>query len=73
MRRVDDRVASEVAPGGSAERSLLGYDLRPLSEVDRQARITGLSDEERQVLLEFGTEPQFCGRLLHQEAASLYA
>lgn len=49
------------------ERSAAGYDLTPLSDAERDALAEELTDEERRVLLHQGTEPPFCGGLLHAE------
>lgn len=53
-------------------RSGSGYDLTPLSEEERQARATGLSPEERRVILHQGTEPPFCGGLLANKEPGVY-
>jgi len=49
-----------------------GYKLGPLStaEIDRLAK--RLSEEERRVLLDHGTEPPFCGGLLDNKQAGVY-
>src|SRR5579862_9023578 len=43
------------------------FDLTPPSEAQRQALINDLSREEREVLLEHGTERPFCGVLLNEK------
>ncbi|MFB3816615.1 MAG: peptide-methionine (R)-S-oxide reductase MsrB [Candidatus Methylomirabilales bacterium] len=60
---------------GQAERvrSAAGYDLRRLSGAEVQALARRLTDEERRVLLHHGTEPPFCGGLLQQKSAGVYA
>jgi peptide-methionine (R)-S-oxide reductase len=50
-----------------------GYDLRPLSDAERQKYAASLTDEERYVLLNHGTERPFCGTLLHNKQAGIYA
>lgn len=53
-------------------RSASGYDLGPISEEER-ARLAGnLTPEERQVLLDHGTERPFCGTLLHNKEEGVY-
>ena len=53
-------------------RSASGYDLGPLSEEERRRLASDLTPEERQVLLEHGTERPFCGTLLHNKAQGIY-
>lgn len=55
------------------ETSASGYDLRPLSPARREELAASLTAEERRVLLLQGTEPPFCGTLLHNKQAGLYA
>ncbi|MEA3017073.1 MAG: peptide-methionine (R)-S-oxide reductase [Sphingomonadales bacterium] len=50
-----------------------GYDITPLSPERRDALAQGLSAEERQVILDHGTERAFCGTLLNNKAAGIYA
>ncbi len=54
-------------------RSPSGYSITPLSEAERTELARSLSDEERRVLLYQGTEPPFCGGLLHNQAQGGYA
>ncbi|KAF0098336.1 MAG: peptide-methionine (R)-S-oxide reductase [bacterium] len=54
-------------------RSASGHDLTPLPEADKQALAAGLDDEERRVLLRQGTEPPFCGGLLGEKRAGVFA
>lgn len=54
-------------------RSASGHDLTPLPEADKQALAAGLDDEERRVLLRQGTEPPFCGGLLTEKRAGVFA
>lgn len=57
----------------SSVRSPSGYNLSPLSASERERLARGLTAEERRVLLESGTEPPFCGTLLENKAAGVYA
>lgn len=50
-----------------------GYDVTPLGAAQREALAERLTPEERQILLEHGTERPFCGTLLHNEVAGIYA
>jgi peptide-methionine (R)-S-oxide reductase len=45
--------------------SASGYDIRPLGAARREELARGLTPEERQVLLDHGTERAFCGTLLY--------
>lgn len=67
-------MAIPAAPAvGSAGRSPSGYDLTALTPDERERLAAGLSAEERRVLLNQGTEAPFCGTLLHNKEAGLYA
>lgn len=46
--------------------------LAPLTPAARAARIAGLNDEERRVLLHAGTETPFCGGLLHEHGPGIF-
>ena len=59
--------------GSTAERSPSGYDLTALTPAERNRLAEGLTAEERRVLLHQGTEPPFCGSLLNNKAAGVYA
>jgi len=52
-----------------------GYDLTPLRGDARDAavRAAGLTEEERHVLLDHGTERPGCGLLLHNKEGGMYA
>src|SRR4028118_325569 len=50
-----------------------GYDLTPLSPQRREELARDLTPEERQVILDHGTERPFCGTLLNNKAAGVYA
>ena len=49
------------------------FDLAPPADEERQALEADLSDEERHVLLEHGTESPFCGVFLDEKRAGVYA
>ena len=57
------------------QRSATGYDLTPLrgDARDRAAEAAGLSDEERHILLDHGTERAGCGLLLYNDGEGTYA
>jgi len=57
----------------STARSPSGYDLTPLTSVERERLAAKLSPEERRILLEHGTERAFCGTLLNNKTAGVYA
>jgi peptide-methionine (R)-S-oxide reductase len=57
----------------SATTSTSGYDLRPLSQEQRERLAAPLSPEERYVILNQGTERPFCGTLLNNKASGIYA
>ncbi|MGH7550053.1 MAG: peptide-methionine (R)-S-oxide reductase MsrB [Gemmatimonadota bacterium] len=50
-----------------------GYDLTPLGTAERERFAERLKPEERRVLLAQGTEPPFCGTLLHNKETGIYA
>lgn len=60
---------SEIARNPSAT----GYDLTALSVEQRKTLEAGLSEEERYVILHQGTEQPFCGGLLHEKRAGVFA
>ncbi|WP_297769387.1 peptide-methionine (R)-S-oxide reductase MsrB [uncultured Alcanivorax sp.] len=53
-------------------RSISGHDLTPLSDAEKQQRAEHLTDEERRILLNQGTEPPFCGGLLDNKEDGVY-
>jgi peptide-methionine (R)-S-oxide reductase len=53
--------------------SLSGYDIAPLSSAERGRLAMRLSEDERRVLLQDGTEHPFCGGLLDNKEAGVYA
>jgi peptide-methionine (R)-S-oxide reductase len=48
------------------------FDLTPPTEEQRSELIAGLSDEERHVLLEHGTEAPFCGTFLDEKRPGIF-
>ena len=57
----------------AAMKSTSGYDLNRLSADERSQFAKGLSDEERRVILNQGTEPPYCGTLLNNKEKGIYA
>ena len=53
--------------------SSAGYDLVPLSAAEREQHAARLTPEQRRILLAHGTEAPFCGGLLDNKQAGLYA
>jgi len=53
-------------------RSASGYDLRPPSADEMRTLTADLSDDERHILLDHGTERPFCGLLLDNKQAGTY-
>jgi len=49
-----------------------GFDLSAPTEAQRQALSAGLSDDERRVLLDHGTERAFCGVFLDNKLDGVY-
>ena len=50
-----------------------GYDLTPIGAQEHEQLATRLSQEERHVLFEHGTEPPFCGGLLDEHGEGAFA
>ncbi|MGE5563408.1 MAG: peptide-methionine (R)-S-oxide reductase MsrB [Bacillota bacterium] len=48
------------------------FDLAPPSQEQLQALVAGLTDEERHVLLEHGTEAPFCGVFLQEKRPGVF-
>ncbi|HEV8633694.1 MAG TPA: peptide-methionine (R)-S-oxide reductase MsrB [Chloroflexota bacterium] len=65
----DTQAKGERAP----RRSASGYDLGPISSDERERLARDLTPEERHILLDHGTERPFCGTLLHNKEAGMYA
>lgn len=57
----------------SESRSSSGHDLTPIRGEARDALAARLSPEARRILLSHGTEPPFCGGLLNEKGAGIYA
>jgi peptide-methionine (R)-S-oxide reductase len=57
----------------AAQHDASGYDLTPIDGAERARLAARLTPEERQVLLEHGTERAFCGTLLNNKADGVYA
>ncbi len=55
------------------EYSKSSFDITPLSEERKAELAEDLTDEERRVLLNDGTEPAFCGTLLDNKLEGIYA
>jgi len=53
--------------------SAAGFDLSPLPPEEIARLAAGLTADERRVLLAHGTEAPFCGGLLREKAAGVYA
>ncbi|QPQ55402.1 peptide-methionine (R)-S-oxide reductase MsrB [Allosphingosinicella flava] len=53
--------------------SASGYDVTPLTPGVRDRLAADLSPDERQVILEHGTERPFCGTLLNNKSGGVYA
>nr|WP_298720296.1 peptide-methionine (R)-S-oxide reductase MsrB [uncultured Steroidobacter sp.] len=60
-------------PNVQATTSASGYDLRPLSQAERERLAASLTPEERHIILDHGTERPFCGTLLNNKQSGLYA
>ncbi|MGD9843031.1 MAG: peptide-methionine (R)-S-oxide reductase MsrB [Steroidobacteraceae bacterium] len=56
----------------ATKNSTSGFDLTPLTQVEREQLATSLDAEERRVLLNQGTEPPFCGGLLQNKNSGAY-
>lgn len=67
MREADRAGRSEV------ERSASGYNIAPLDKQTGETLAANLTDEERAIILHQGTEPPFCGGLLHNKNRGVYA
>jgi peptide-methionine (R)-S-oxide reductase len=59
-------------PDDSALRSPSGFDLTPLGTEQRREFESALTPDEREVLLEHGTEAPFCGTLLENKESGAY-
>ncbi len=52
--------------------SAAGYDLTRLNDAEVAERASALTPEERNVLLDHGTERPFCGTLLDNKSDGVY-
>ena len=52
--------------------TILHFNLSPPSDDDRRRLEAELSEDERHVLLEHGTEAPFCGVFLEEKRAGVY-
>lgn len=66
-------MTDELATTTSPYQSSTGYDLGPLSPARRAELAARLTPEEREVLLNHGTERPFCGALLDNKEVGTYA
>src|SRR5581483_322826 len=57
----------------TANKSRTSYNLDPLSPAERDRLARRLTQEERRILLDHGTEPPFCGGLLNNKEEGVYA
>lgn len=55
------------------EKSETGYDTTPLDQAAIERLAESLTDEERRILLQHGTEAPFCGTLLDNKQDGTYA
>ena len=55
------------------EATTIQFDLAPPTDKERRGLEADLSDQERHVLLEHGTEAPFCGIFLDEKRAGVYA
>ena len=51
---------------------MTAFDLTPPSDAQRTALVAGLSEDERRVLLQHGTEAPFCGVFLDNKQDGVY-
>ena len=51
---------------------MTAFDLTPPTDAQRTALIAGLSEDERRVLLQHGTEAPFCGVFLDNKQDGVY-
>jgi peptide-methionine (R)-S-oxide reductase len=54
------------------EQTTIAFDLTPPSEAELQELASDLTDDERHVLLDHGTEAPFCGIFLDEKREGLY-
>ncbi len=66
-------VATTSTRDAAPRRSASGYDIDRIRKAERDRLGEGLSEEERRILLEHGTERAFCGTLLDNKKDGIYA
>lgn len=54
-------------------RSASGHDVTSISTAERERLAVRLTPEERRVMIDHGTEPPFCGGLLHEHGDGAFA
>ena len=59
-------------PASHSQLSASGFDLSAPTDAERRELEAGLSREEREVLLQHGTEAPFCGGLLDNKEDGVY-
>lgn len=59
-------------PAATERRSQAGFDLTPPTPAQRERLVADLTDEERHVILEHGTERPFCGVFNEAKARGTY-
>jgi peptide-methionine (R)-S-oxide reductase len=57
----------------TTKQSASGFNLNPLRGAQRDAAAAHLSDEQKRILLQHGTEHPFCGTLLDNKREGTYA
>ena len=57
---------------GGSRRSKSGHDITALTESQIRELAKKLTPEERRIMLDHGTEPPFCGGLLHNKVDGVY-
>jgi peptide-methionine (R)-S-oxide reductase len=68
-----NRPAGDAASkSGAARRSAAGFDLMPPSAAQHQSLAAELTPEEREIILEHGTEAPFCGVFSDAKARGTY-
>ena len=53
-------------------KSASGHDLTPLTPAERDTLAAGLTEEERRIMIDHGTERPFCGGLLENKEEGVY-